>query len=486
MQIGGAAFPPHSRLFVVCGRLVTNDELDKLFSPFGTVASVRIALDRSNKSRGFAFVQYAKAAEAAAAIEALHGAHLHGHTFKVSLAHASSPKGKKKDVLLPSGKRARDDKGEKPSHASKRMGSQTSQVDEDAEDAATTAIVQSVLTDMVQHVVDHVAASSKSSLKRKDSDAGVRAPWSKRQPATKVPKRPAPPPKTSGPFPPRAKLFVTSVYEYTHQELHAMFHVYGDFDHVQMVHCQGKLHTMAYVQYTKMSTATFVLDSFADDRSLLSVTLADEIKQTSRIMLNWIQVAFTMPTPLLTSIVSQCAGMEFIDIPVASDTGAAKGRANIKFTNETLARAALAYLGAAAAAREIQTLQLIADPTSSYEVDIRAVESQFAHLMSTPYYPSTPPPPPSTTTDDDMWLHLTSDASFTWHDIQSVVTPVPVLDMVMDHDPPVVFEAWLQFASAKYALLAMNTLLQSCRFHVSVARQPPPSLRHTKKAKRLM
>ncbi|CAK4083941.1 unnamed protein product [Aphanomyces euteiches] len=499
------AFPPQSRLFVVCGRSVRNEDLERLFSPFGSVASVRIALDRSNKSRGFAFVQYTKASEAAAAIEKLHGAVLLGHTFKVSLAHASSPKGggKKKDAL-PSGKRARDDKGEKSAHASKRIGSQATTPTPPHEDdvSATNAIVQSVLSDLVQQIVEsHTSTSTKSSLKRKDSEAGARVQWNKRQAAThassplstsssninghesthrKVPKRPPPPPppKTPATFPPRAKLFVTSIYEYTHQELHAMFHVYGDFDHVQMVHCHGKLRTMAYVQYTKMSTAAFVLESFADDESLLTVTMADEVKQTSRIMLNWIQLTFTMPTHMLASMVSQCAGMEFMDIPVASDTGAVKGRANIKFANEMLARAAFEYLRAWP---EIQTVHLITDPTSSYDVDIRAVESQFAHLMSSPYF-SPPPPPPAS--EEEMWLHLTSTTPFTWHSVQSVVTPVPVVDMVMEQELPAVFEAWLQFGSAKNTLLAMNTLLQTQLYDVSVARHPP--LRHSKKAKHLL
>ncbi|ETV66939.1 hypothetical protein H257_16742 [Aphanomyces astaci] len=574
MQCPAQVYPPNSRLFVVCGRLIGNEELDGLFSPFGNVVSVRIALDRSNKSRGFAFVQFTEATEAAAAIEKLHGAIVHGHTFKVSLAHASSPKGKKKEggMMLPSGKRARDDRGDKTTHASKRTGAATVSslhgTTSTPSPPTELQLVQSVLSDIVQQIVDMTVTSSlkppsstvSTSLKRKDSDADSSADthtYNKRQTPVKpssahhhsraaavsdflprkMPKRPPPPPIFIRPPPPpcSTRLFVTSLYEYTHQELHAMFHVYGDFDHVQMVHCQGKLHTMAYVQYTKMSTAQYVVESFADDRSLLHVLFADETKQTSRIMLNWLHIGCTMPANMLTTIVSQCDGMEFIDIIPLSSGSATSGRCNVKFTNEAMARAAFGYLRTLPS---ILSLQLIPDPTSTYDVDIRAVENQFAHLMSTPYYPSICSAPPSSSTptcaapavpgaddDDDLvWLHVTSPSPCTWSSIQSVVTPVPVLDLVVEGDndddggarksqttsttsttssntcspPPTTidstsddiacskspfFNAWVQFGSAKHALAALRTLQQDTApfVHVAVA---PPMQRHAKKAKR--
>ncbi|ETV91171.1 hypothetical protein, variant 2 [Aphanomyces invadans] len=540
--------------------------------------------------QGFAFVQFAEATEAATAIEKLHGALVYGHTFKVSLAHASSPKGKKKDTaaLLPSGKRARDDRGDKTAHASKRTGAAKSSQETTTQQTSGFHVVQSVVSDMVQQIVDLTAATSlksspsTTSLKRKDSDAdlcvdGSTHTFNKRQTSSakpssimshhqpmqehqrpriasefeprKMPKRPPPPSmiRSCQPPPPPpcggTRLFVTSLYEYTHQELHAMFHVYGDFSHVQMVHCQGKLHTMAYVQYTTASTAQYVVESFSSDRSLLSVCFADETKQTSRIMLNWLEVGFAMATSTLTTIVSQCDGMEFVDIipiapvPTGSVSVTTSGRCNVKFTNEVLARAAFGYLRTLPS---IVSLQLIPDPTSSYDVDIRAVESQFAHLMSTPYYPTPPMPvqaPAVASSDDELlWLHVASPAPCTWSGIQSVVTPVPVLDLIVDggdgsdddgarkgrtsrsstdktmtHDgdvgddapgdddvstrtgtssqPTKLCEAWVQFASPKHALMAMNTLLrQDSIAQVSVAQLPPPIAlrRHAKKAKRWM
>ncbi|RHY98105.1 hypothetical protein DYB35_007319, partial [Aphanomyces astaci] len=199
-----------------------------------------------------------EATEAAAAIEKLHGAIVHGHTFKVSLAHASSPKGKKKEggMMLPSGKRARDDRGDKTTHASKRTGAATVSslhgTTSTPSPPTELQLVQSVLSDIVQQIVDMTVTSSlkppssafSTSLKRKDSDADSSADthtYNKRQTPVKpssahhhsraaavsdflprkMPKRPPPPPIFIRPPPPpcSTRLFVTSLYEVHEQHV---------------------------------------------------------------------------------------------------------------------------------------------------------------------------------------------------------------------------------------------------------------------------
>lgn len=60
------ARPPHSRLFVVCGRGVSESELERLFSAFGVLQSVRCLHDK-----GVAYVKFALASAAALAIESV-------------------------------------------------------------------------------------------------------------------------------------------------------------------------------------------------------------------------------------------------------------------------------------------------------------------------------------------------------------------------------------------------------------------------------
>jgi hypothetical protein len=73
-----------SRLFIVCGRDRTVDELRALFSSCGPIKHLHLALDRSKKSRGFAFLQFEDPANAAAAIEKLDHLTLDdGHVLKV-------------------------------------------------------------------------------------------------------------------------------------------------------------------------------------------------------------------------------------------------------------------------------------------------------------------------------------------------------------------------------------------------------------------
>ena len=66
---------------------VTNESLGTLFSPFGTVDSAQVIMDRdANRSKGFGFVEMASAGEADAAIAALDGKDHDGRNLKVNEA----------------------------------------------------------------------------------------------------------------------------------------------------------------------------------------------------------------------------------------------------------------------------------------------------------------------------------------------------------------------------------------------------------------
>ena len=86
-----------------------------------------------------------------------------------------------------------------------------------------------------------------------------------------------------------SKLFVTSGYKYSRQELDAMFRIYGDLQRITIVPVQGKLKTMAYVDYSNTSTAASVVESMSQDshdeiedspNKKLAVTFASEEDST--------------------------------------------------------------------------------------------------------------------------------------------------------------------------------------------------------------
>ncbi len=65
----------------------TEDAIRALFEPFGTVERVNIMTDReTGRSRGFAFVEMANAADADRAIAALNGKALNGRTLNINEA----------------------------------------------------------------------------------------------------------------------------------------------------------------------------------------------------------------------------------------------------------------------------------------------------------------------------------------------------------------------------------------------------------------
>ena len=77
-----------TRLFI--GNLsynTTEDDLRGCFAEAGTISSVNLMMDKfTGKSRGFAFVEMATAAEAAKAIEMFHGKSLQDRALTVNIA----------------------------------------------------------------------------------------------------------------------------------------------------------------------------------------------------------------------------------------------------------------------------------------------------------------------------------------------------------------------------------------------------------------
>lgn len=71
----------------------SDSDMQRTFSEFGSVNSAKIITDRdSGQSKGFGFVEMATAAEAATAIDALHGQDLGGRDMVVNLAKPMEPR----------------------------------------------------------------------------------------------------------------------------------------------------------------------------------------------------------------------------------------------------------------------------------------------------------------------------------------------------------------------------------------------------------
>lgn len=71
----------------------SDDDMQRTFSEFGSVNSAKVVMDRdSGRSKGFGFVEMATAAEATAAINALHGQDLGGRDMVVNVAKPMEPR----------------------------------------------------------------------------------------------------------------------------------------------------------------------------------------------------------------------------------------------------------------------------------------------------------------------------------------------------------------------------------------------------------
>jgi len=83
------------RLFVAnIAFTTTEDELERLFAPYGSVDRVQIITDRdTGHSRGFAFVEMPDATQAQAAITGLNGTSLGGRPLTVNEAREREDRG---------------------------------------------------------------------------------------------------------------------------------------------------------------------------------------------------------------------------------------------------------------------------------------------------------------------------------------------------------------------------------------------------------
>jgi len=81
--------PPNSRLFIVCGREVTEEDLSQTFEPFGNIEKIEILKDRKGDSKGMAYIKFYKTSEAATALEKLNGRCIGAHPrpLKVLVAY---------------------------------------------------------------------------------------------------------------------------------------------------------------------------------------------------------------------------------------------------------------------------------------------------------------------------------------------------------------------------------------------------------------
>lgn len=77
--------PPNSRLFIVCGKNITDDEFRESFHLFGTIEEVWVL-----KDRGIAYIKFAKTSEAALAMETMNGRCIppHPRPLKVMIANS--------------------------------------------------------------------------------------------------------------------------------------------------------------------------------------------------------------------------------------------------------------------------------------------------------------------------------------------------------------------------------------------------------------
>jgi len=82
--------PPNSRLFIVCGKSITEDDFKEAFEPYGVIEEIWVLKDKvSNEPKGVTYIKFSKTSEAALAMEEMNGRCIGSHPrpLKVLIAH---------------------------------------------------------------------------------------------------------------------------------------------------------------------------------------------------------------------------------------------------------------------------------------------------------------------------------------------------------------------------------------------------------------
>ena len=83
--------PPNSRLFIVCGKSITEDDFKEAFEPYGDIEEIWVLKDKvTNEPKGVTYIKFSKTSEAALAMEEMNGRCIgtHPRPLKVLIAHS--------------------------------------------------------------------------------------------------------------------------------------------------------------------------------------------------------------------------------------------------------------------------------------------------------------------------------------------------------------------------------------------------------------
>ena len=92
--------PPNSRLFIVCGKQITEDQFKEAFGAYGNIEEVWVLKDRvTGEPKGVTYIKFSKTSEAALAMEEMNGRCIDGspRPLKVMIAHARD-QGSRRDM----------------------------------------------------------------------------------------------------------------------------------------------------------------------------------------------------------------------------------------------------------------------------------------------------------------------------------------------------------------------------------------------------
>lgn len=82
--------PPNSRLFIICGKDITEEDFRDAFESHGTVEKIEIHRDKNGNSKGLAYIKFSKTSEAAHALEQLNGRCIANHPRPLKVLVASN------------------------------------------------------------------------------------------------------------------------------------------------------------------------------------------------------------------------------------------------------------------------------------------------------------------------------------------------------------------------------------------------------------
>eukprot|EP01132_Coremiostelium_polycephalum_P004716 gene4716-5890_t len=230
---------PFSRIFIICGKDVSEQVLIESFKSFGEIESCKVVVDKdTNESKGYAYIKYTKTSSAALAIEEMNGKILittTTTTININNNNTTSPTSSSSTNSSSSTSPTKNNTNNNQQHTTGNTTNNNSNNDQQDQNTSTTTSTTITNSIPIKVMIAEAKGSKSKPIISTDPED----------------------------HPPNSRLFVICKKDYTEQELLNQFKEFGNLEYAKLVRERDTNESKgcAFVKFSKSSTAAIAMET---------------------------------------------------------------------------------------------------------------------------------------------------------------------------------------------------------------------------------